>query len=71
MDKNPHTHHTMRERPMDPASINTPLGLTKMPEPMMMPMIMATPSSKPNSFLRWIEGVSSFSLTWLPITTQC
>ena len=39
----PHADQTMRESPAEPVSLTTPDGETKMPEPMMVPMIIPTP----------------------------
>lgn len=39
----PQTDHTMRDSPAEPVSLTTPVGVTKMPEPMMVPMIMPMP----------------------------
>ena len=45
----PESVHTRQERPGLPAYSSTPLGLTKMPLPTMMPMIMAAPSTSLSS----------------------
>lgn len=39
----PQADHTIRESPAEPVSLTTPVGVTKMPEPMMVPMIIPTP----------------------------
>lgn len=39
----PQADQTIRESPAEPVSLTTPVGVTKMPEPMMVPMIIPTP----------------------------
>lgn len=39
----PQTDQTIRESPAEPVSLITPVGVTKIPEPMMVPMIIPTP----------------------------
>jgi hypothetical protein len=43
MEKTPDATHTMRERFTEPVFRRTPVGDTKMPEPMMLPTITVTP----------------------------
>lgn len=43
VEMTPHADHTTSERPAEPVSFTTPVGLTKMPEPMIVPIIMPTP----------------------------
>lgn len=40
---NPQALQMTRESPAEPVSLTTPVGVTKMPEPMMVPMIIPTP----------------------------
>ena len=44
----PHKDQIISERPAEPDDWRTPLGLMKIPEPTIEPIIIATPSSKPN-----------------------
>lgn len=39
----PQADQTIRESPAEPVSLTTPVGVTKIPEPMMVPMIIPTP----------------------------
>lgn len=39
----PQADQTIKESPADPVSLTTPVGVTKMPEPMIVPMIIPTP----------------------------
>lgn len=50
----PQADHTIRERPAEPVSLITPVGVTKMPEPMMVPMIIPTPLKRVMLRLRTI-----------------
>lgn len=43
MDITPQTDQMIKESPAEPVSFITPVGVTKMPEPMMVPMIIPTP----------------------------
>ncbi|MPC73354.1 hypothetical protein E2C01_067681 [Portunus trituberculatus] len=50
MDSSPDTAHTTSPTPTEPLYSNTPLGDTKIPEPMIIPTIIPTPSINPSSF---------------------
>lgn len=43
VDTTPQVDQMMRESPAEPVSLITPVGVTKMPEPIMVPMIIPTP----------------------------
>lgn len=43
-------------KPIDPAFVSTPLGETKIPEPIITPTIIPTPSTNPNSFFNLIPS---------------
>lgn len=42
----PQADQTTRESPAEPVSLTTPVGVTKIPEPMMVPMIIPTPFNR-------------------------
>lgn len=43
VETTPQTDQMIKESPADPVSLTTPVGVTKIPEPMMVPMIIPTP----------------------------
>lgn len=43
VETTPQADQMIKESPADPVSLTTPVGVTKMPEPMMVPMIIPTP----------------------------
>lgn len=43
VDITPQADQTIRESPAEPVSLTTPVGVMKMPEPMMVPIIIPTP----------------------------
>lgn len=53
----------MSAKPTEPALIRTPCGETKIPEPMMTPTMMATPSMSPISFFSWMLFPEDFLLS--------
>lgn len=46
VDITPQADQTIKESPAEPVSLTTPVGVTKMPEPMIVPMIIPTPLNR-------------------------
>lgn len=51
MDIRPHAPHTIKLTEMLPNCDKTPVGVMKIPEPIIVPKIIRTPSNKPMTLL--------------------
>ncbi|TNN71961.1 hypothetical protein EYF80_017749 [Liparis tanakae] len=72
-EKIPPTVHTTRERPYEALWMRTPLGDTKMPEPIMLPTIRQTPFRREISFFSFMDspGLSDLADGGPPLFSSC